>query len=71
MTPLSSIPVLLESGAGAVSTFDIASSMQTAVTTTQNQLFSVLVIVVPSLAAITAAVVGIRFGLNWLKRLGR
>lgn len=69
MLLLTVVPSLLETGAGAA--FDLSSTMQSAVTTTQTQLFSVLVIVVPSIAAITAAVVGIRFGLSWLRRLGR
>lgn len=68
MTPLASIPVLLESGAGG-STFDIASTMQSAVTTTQSQLFSVLGIVVPAIVAVTAAIVGIKFGIGWLRKI--
>jgi len=68
MTPLTSIPVLLEAGTG-VSTFDITSIMNSAVTSTQNQIFSVLGIVVPAIVAVTAAVVGIKFGVGWLRKI--
>lgn len=66
--PLSTVvSSLLETGAGA--TFDISSTMQSAVTTTQSQLFSVLGIVVPAIVAVTAAIVGIKFGIGWLRKI--
>lgn len=68
MTPLASIPVLLETGAGG-STFDITSTMQSAVTSTQNQIFSVLGIVVPAIVTVTAAIVAVRFGVGWLRKI--
>lgn len=67
MTSLSLIPALLETGAGA--TFDVTSTMQNAVTSTQTQLFSVLGIVVPAIVAVTAAIVGIKFGIGWLRKI--
>ena len=43
--------------------------MQDAVDTTQTQMFSVLAIVVPAIVVITAAVVGIKFGVGWLRKI--
>ncbi len=50
-------------------TFDVASIMTDSVKTVQNQSFSVLAIVVPAIVTITAAVVGIKFGISWLKKI--
>ena len=52
-------------------TFDFTTIMSESVSTVQNQLFTVLGIVVPALAAVTAAVVGVRFGLKWIRSLGK
>lgn len=65
---LAVLPAALSVG-GDVTTFDVASSMKDAVDTTQGQMFSVLGIVVPAIVAITAAVVAIKFGVSWLKKL--
>ncbi len=54
-----------------VSTFDLASIMSNAVSTVQGDIFSVLGIVVPALVVVTGAVVGVRFGLKWLRQLGK
>ena len=52
-------------------TFDLASIMSNAVSTVQGDIFSVLGIVVPALVLVTGAVVGVRFGLKWLRQLGK
>ncbi|MCM1233129.1 MAG: hypothetical protein NC489_23660 [Ruminococcus flavefaciens] len=65
---LAALPVALSSG-GDTATFDISSVMDSAVKTTQSQLFSVLGTVVPAIVAITAAVVGIKFGIGWLRKI--
>lgn len=49
--------------------FDVTAIMESAVSTTQSQIFSVLAIVVPAIVAIVAAVVGIKFGISWLKKV--
>lgn len=67
MTLFGIIPAVLEAGTGAA--FDVTSTMQSAVTSTQTQLFSVLGIVVPAIVAVTAAVVGIKFGIGWLRKI--
>lgn len=54
---------------GAASTFDVTSIMSDAVTTVQGQAFSVLGIVVPAIVLITGAVVGIKFGIGWLRKI--
>lgn len=60
---------LLSAGADAGSGFDVTSVMTESVKTTQGQLFSVLGIVVPAIVAVTAAIVGIKFGIGWLKKI--
>lgn len=60
---------LLTAGADAASGFDVTSIMTESVKTTQGQIFSVLGIVVPAIVAIVAAVVGIKFGISWLKKI--
>lgn len=54
---------------GAASSFDVVSVMQTAVTSVQTSVFSVLGIVVPVVALIAGAVVSVKFGLKWLRQL--
>lgn len=51
--------------------FDLASIMSNAVTTVQTDLFTVLGIVVPAIVVVTGAVVGVAFGLKWLKKMGK
>ncbi len=51
--------------------FDLTGIMQNAVTQVQGDLFGVLIIVVPAIVAVTAAVVGVKFGHKWLKSLGK
>ena len=55
--------------AGADAGFDVTSIMSDSVKTTQSQIFSFLGIVVPAIVAIVAAVVGIKFGIGWLKKI--
>lgn len=51
------------------SSFDVSTVMQSAVDTTKSQMLSVLGIVVPAIVVITASVVGIKFGISWLKKI--
>ncbi len=51
--------------------FDLTSVMTESVATVQAQLITVLGIVVPAIAAVTAACVGVRFGVKWLRSLGK
>lgn len=60
---------LLTAGADAASGFDVTTIMSESVNTTKGQIFSVLAIVVPAIVAIVAAVVGIKFGISWLKKI--
>lgn len=59
---------LLAAEVGAT-TFDVTSIMSDSVATTQSQIFSVLAIVVPAIVAVTAAIVGIKFGIGWLRKI--
>lgn len=56
---------------GSGSTFDIAEVMSNAVTSVQGDLLKVLAIVVAAAAVIYGATVAVRFGLKWLKSLGK
>lgn len=64
------MPLVAAASEGASSTgFDVTSIMSESVTSVQSQLFSVMAIVVPAIVAVTAAIVGVKFGINWLKKL--
>lgn len=65
---LAALPAALTTGAEATG-FDVSTVMQSAVDTTKTQMFSVLGIVVPAIVAITAAVVGVKFGVGWLRKI--
>ena len=62
------IATVLDEG-GTSTGFDVTSVMSESVTSVQSQLFSVLAIVVPAIVAVTAAIVAVKFGINWLKKL--
>lgn len=51
--------------------FDMTEVMTTSVSSIQTQLFSVLNIVVPAIVAVLAAVVCVKFGITWMKKLGK
>lgn len=52
-------------------TFDLTDVMQSSVNQVQGDLLSVLGIVVPAIVVVVGAVVGIKFGVKWLKSLGK
>ncbi len=60
---------LLSAGSDAVSGFDVTSIMADSVNTVQGQVFSILAVVVPSIVLITGAVVGVKFGVSWLRKI--
>lgn len=69
-----SLPIVLaaaEGSSGAVATFDLESVLSQGVTTMQGYIFSALTIVVPAIVAVTGAVVAVKFGIRWLKKLGQ
>lgn len=59
------------SGVSEASDFDLATVMTDAVTSVQGDLLKVLAIVVAAAVVIYGAVVGVRFGLKWMKSLGK
>lgn len=64
--------ILLSAGeAVSQTTFDLSDLMTTSVNSVQTQLFDVLKIVVPSIVVITGAVVAVKFGIGWLRKLGK
>ncbi len=54
---------------GTASTFDVTSIMSDAVTSVQGQAFDVLKIVVPAIALVVGAVVCVKFGISWIKKI--
>lgn len=51
-------------------TFDLGGLMETSAASIQTQLFTVLNIVVPAIVSIMAVVICVKFGMDWLKKLG-
>mgnify|MGYP004533276749 CR=1 FL=1 len=59
-------------GADAAPTgFDVAAIIKAAAESVQGDLFSVLTVVVPIIAVVVGAVVAVKFGIKWLKSLGK
>lgn len=63
------VPVIAGAETGAASTFDVTSVMTESVSTVQSQLFSVLAVVVPAIIVVVGAIVGVKFGISWLKKI--
>lgn len=64
--------ILLSAGeAVSQTTFDLSDLLTTSVSSVQTQLFTVLNIVVPAIVGVLAAVVAVKFGINWMKKLGK
>lgn len=53
----------------AEASFDISEILTTSVSNVQDELFKVIGIVVPAIVAVTAAVIGIKFGIRWMKKI--
>jgi len=60
---------LLSADADAASGLDVTKLISDSVSSTQLQVFSVLGIVVPAIVGIVSAVVCIKFGISWLKKI--
>lgn len=70
--PMIFVPfVVAASDGGSEAAFDIADVMTKAVTSVQGDLLKVLAIVVAAAAVIYGAAVAVRFGLKWIKSLGK
>lgn len=70
--PMFYVPCVVAASDGTTSTaFDISKVMTDAVTSVQGDLLKVLAIAVAAAAVIYGAAVGVRFGLKWLKSLGK
>lgn len=65
---LAAVPAALSAG-GSTPTFDVVSVMTNSVGTVETQAFGVLGVVVPVIVTITGAVVGIKFGISWLRKI--
>ena len=66
------VPALLSGtgGAGGSAGFDAVTIIEGMVTSAQSQLYSIIGIVAPVLGAITVAIVLVKNGAKWIKRLG-
>lgn len=51
--------------------FDMASIMQSSVNVVQQNIFDTLTIVVPAIAIVIGAIVGVKFGIKWLSKMGQ
>lgn len=56
--------------AGAA-TFDLSTVLQAGVETVSASIDNALIIVVPAIIAITGTIVAVKFGIRWLKKLGK
>lgn len=65
------MPLLNLVAEGSTSTFNVSEVMQSAINSVQSDLLGVLTIAVPAIAVVVGAVVGVKFGIRWLKSLGR
>lgn len=69
LTLVNLVPIMAGASESGVTTFDVTSVMTESVSTVQSQMFSVLAVVVPAIVVVTAAVVGVKFGISWLKKI--
>lgn len=53
------------------STFDVSAVMQTTVDSVSSQLFTILGVVVPAVGLVMGAVIAVKFGYSWLRKLGK
>ena len=65
------MPLLNLVAEGSTSTFNVSEVMQSAINSVQGDLLGVLTIAVPAIAVVVGAVTGVKFGIRWLKSLGR
>lgn len=64
------MPNLYALATSAEQAFSASKVIGESVTSVQGELMGVLAVVVPAIALVTAAIVGVKFGLKWLKKLG-
>jgi len=63
------VVTLAVAAAASEPSIDISSIMSDGVTKVQGDLFSVLAIVVPAIIIVVGAIIGIRFGITWIKKI--
>lgn len=62
---------MLTLGEAATTTFSAKDVMQTALDSAQGEMFAIIGIAVPAIAAVTGVIVASKFGLKWLRSLGK
>lgn len=60
---------LLSGGGDTASSLDVVSLMGDSVTSVQGQIFGVLSKVVPAIVLVVGAVVCVKFGISWIKKI--
>lgn len=60
-----------DGGAGTAATFDLDGILSSAVSTVQSSIFTTLGVVVPAIVSVLAAVVCVKFGMRWIKKMGQ
>lgn len=66
---MAAVPALL-SGTEGASGLDMTPVIQTMMTSAQTQIYAILGIVAPVVGAITVAIVLLKFGTKWIRKLG-
>lgn len=56
---------------GVVSTFDLTALLEQGVATVSGNIYTALGIVVPAIIAVAGVIVSVKFGIRWLKKLGK
>lgn len=67
LTPITGLLLSAEAG----TSFELAPLMTTAIEVVKDNIFEMLAIIIPSAVAIVGAVVAVKFGMKWLKKLGQ
>lgn len=63
------LPMTVGAAAEGASGFDVTAVMTESVNSVQTQLFSVLAVVVPAIVVVVGAVVAVKFGISWIKKI--
>jgi len=62
---------VLSAEGATTGTFDLTTIMSSAVDSVKADVLGVLAIVVPAIVIVVGAVVGVRFGIKWLRSIGK
>lgn len=66
---VNSLPMTVAAAAEGASGFDVTAVMTESVNSVQSQLFGVLAVVVPAIVVVVGAIVAVKFGISWIKKI--